>query len=565
MKPMQFGAALVVLGAVALSPITRAEKPLQKQPHFRFTDVTRGSGLADPFHGAFHHAMAWGDFDGDGRLDLFLGNFADRGGFTQFGLKECKRNMLLRQTARGKFEPYNAPPVEIPGRCSGAAFVDLDNDGHLDLYVTSNTKVKPTAQEPKRTAQAQGCRLYRNNGRGSFVDVSADSGACLADLVRCRDVGVLDYDGDGLLDLLVMQDRGADPDDKVVGVRLFRNCGNFRFEDVTAKVGLPTDLWGAGVAIADLNGDGRPDFYVCGGNRLYLSQPGNTYKEAVALRPLFNQPEKELDWVCGASFGDLDGDGDLELITGRHHYYGPSRIHVYLNDGLRDGVPQFREITKEIGLSPLPQKAPHPEIQDFDNDGIPDLYWSAWFAEDGKRWPFICKGLGVKDGLPRFAVPETESIKPIYDKPLGKISNEPPAKGRGMVYYVNGPAVDFDGDGRLDLCCGNWPPEGCRVYRNETKGGNWLQVRVRGTKMNRMGIGARVCLYAPGKAGDSKALLGCQEITLNGGYSSSRPAVVHFGLGRQVSCDMVVTFPSRRDPLVIRQTKANQLVSVKEP
>lgn len=551
---------LLTAGLIAVVP-GQAEQPTLSP--FRFTDVSRETGLADVFHGAFHHAMVWGDFDGDGRLDLFLGNFADRGGFAQFGLKQCKANMLLRQTERGTFEHYASPAVELPGRCSGAVFVDLDNDGHLDLYVSSNTKVKPAAEEPKHTAQAQGCRLYRNDGRGKFIDVSQASGACPPGMFRCRDVGVLDYDGDGLLDLLVMQDKGIDPDDRVTGLRLFRNLGNFRFEDVAAKVGLPADLWGTGVAIADLNGDGRPDFYVGGSNRLFLSQPDRTYREAESLRRVFQQPEKELDWVCGAAFGDLDGDGDFDLITGRHHYYGPSRVHVYLNEGLRDGVPQFREITKEIGLTPLPQKAPNVEIQDFDNDGIPDLYWSAYFAEGDKRWPFLCKGLGVKDGLPRYAVPSTAGIKPVYDK-AGKISNDPPARGLGMVYYVNGPAVDFDGDGKLDLCCGIWPPEPSRIFRNETRGGNWLQVRVQGKTINRMGVGARVSLYAAGQAGEKAALLGCREITLNGGYSSGRPAQVHFGLGTREACDMLVTIPGRREPLVVRQAQANRLLVVKE-
>ncbi len=134
--------------------------------------------------------------------------------------------------------------MEAALRCSGAVFADLDNDGDPDLYVTSNRQVKPEGEEWQRAVRAEGCRLYRNDGGGKFVDVSEKSGACPADLVRCRDIGVFDHDGDGLLDLLVMQDKGVGPDDKVTGLKLFRNRGDLRFEDVAPKVGLPADLGG---------------------------------------------------------------------------------------------------------------------------------------------------------------------------------------------------------------------------------------------------------------------------------------------------------------------------------
>jgi hypothetical protein len=223
-------------------------------------------------------------------------------------------------------------------------------------------------------------------------------------------------------------------------------------------------------------------------------------------------------------------------------------------------VPQFRDATKDLGIPIIPQKAPHPEIQDFDNDGIPDLYWSAFFAEGNKRWPFICRGLGVKDGLPRFAVPAV----PTFDLKQMRL-NAPPAKGVGMVYYVNGPAVDYDGDGRLDFFGGIWPEEGSRLFRNETPAGNWLQVRVEGKKMNRMGVGAQVRVYAAGKVGEKAALLGYQTITLNGGYSSGRPAIVHFGLGKAASCDVEVMLPSREKPVIVKEAKVNQLLVVREP
>ncbi len=98
-----------------------------------------------------------------------------------------------------------------------------------------------------------------------------------------------------------------------------------------------------------------------------------------------------------------------------------------------------------------------------------------------------------------------------------------------------------------------------------TPGGNWLQVRVEGKKMNRMGVGAQVRVYAGGKVGDKSALLGYQTITLNGGYSCGRPALVHFGLGKRTTCDLEITLPSREEPLVLAGTKVNQLLVVKEP
>src|SRR5262249_10816152 len=119
---------------------------------FRFTDVTAEVGLEPFVRGALNHAVAWGDFDNDGRLDLFLGNFADRPNQPDNGV-----NRLFRQVEGGKFVPFPSSPVEIRGRCSGAVFVDLNNSGHLDLYVSSNMLEKPGAKEPQHTPQTQRC------------------------------------------------------------------------------------------------------------------------------------------------------------------------------------------------------------------------------------------------------------------------------------------------------------------------------------------------------------------------------------------------------------------------
>jgi hypothetical protein len=544
------GCAILTAWVASSAPPAAA----QSDPPIQFTDATAAVGLADAVRGALNHAVAWGDFDGDGRLDLFLGNFADRANQPRDGA-----NGLFRQIDGGKFERWPAPAVERRGRCSGAVFVDLDNDGDLDLYVTSNTLPRPGPREPQATAQAEPSRLFRNDGAGKFSDVSEESGACPRDLYRSRDIGVLDYDNDGLLDLFVTQDLLLVREKREAHSRLFRNRGGLRFEDVSDPVGLPRDLPALGMVVADLNDDRRPDFFVAGSNRMFLSQPGNKYREAESLRKVFEHLplDRGEDMISGAALGDMDLDGDLDLITGPH-YYPEARVHVYLNGGLRDGIPQFREVTKELGLSPLPQKAPHMEIADFDNDGLPDLYWSTYFAQGTRRWPFICRGVGIEGGLARFAVSSTAGVRRDFIRP-----NVAPPERVGMVYYVNGPAVDYDRDGDLDLFAGIWPEEGSRFFRNDTQGGHWLAVRVAGQRMNRMGVGAQVRLYET--RGSERRLLGLQEITVNVGYSSGRAAIAHFGLGERTECDVAVRFPTRAESLTLRRVKADQWLTVREP
>jgi hypothetical protein len=102
--------------------------------------------------------------------------------------------------------------------------------------------------------------------------------------------------------------------------------------------------------------------------------------------------------------------------------------------------------------------------------------------------------------------------------------------------------------------------------RNDTVAANWLQVSVKGSRMNHMGLGARVAVYRPGMAGNAAGLLGLQEITLNSGYACSRPAMAHFGLGDLAECDVVVNLPlpAGAAPVVLRGVKANQLLKVAE-
>jgi len=239
-----------------------------------------------------------------------------------------------------------------------------------------------------------------------------------------------------------------------------------------------------------------------------------------------------------------------------------------LNQGVKDGEPVFVEVTESAGLVPLAMKAPHVELQDFDNDGLIDIYASMVTFADGRPHPVIFRNLGISGGLPKFQADAltvndypTEGDK--AEKATGKFFDKMIAEGK-VIYMAPGPSADFNRDGKLDLFLGNWWPESrSLLLKNETAGGNWLEVQVQGGRgVNRQGIGSRVCIYEPGKLGQAEALIGCREIAVGFGYCSGQEPIAHFGLGKLEVCDIEVRLPHGRGKLTKSNVAAGQRLTL---
>ena len=501
-----------------------------------FEDVTEQVGLGKLLERwRYGHGAAWGDADGDGRPDLYVGAFADREMYA--GDDAPIPNMLLLNRPNG-FELSEDKAVRLESkraRSTSALLVDLDNDGDLDLVVSCNVS----------RGSSFGSVLFENLGGGRFRDVTPE-GAPWPHELGLRNVAAIDMNADGLLDLIFTDEGGRRGGGQLI---VLENKGKWGFAMASAKYGFPaTGTRGLGLAVGDVNEDGVLDIFVADSNRLFVSGRGGKYHE---VQPgTFVKPGRGEPVSCGAAFGDLNGDGLLDLVTTVHGQ--PSRIHVYLNEAVRDGDPHFVQITTQAGvakdfpswgITKMRVKNAHVALRDIDNDGRTDIILCQIYKDDrGRVQPVVLRNLGNQNGVPRFTRPPYESV---------------------ISYYAPVPVGDYDRDGRVDIFCTPWFEEiPGYLFRNTTKGGHWLTVRVAGKepRLNTMGVGATVRVYEAGRAGDRKYLIGRQDIAIGTGYACGEEALAHIGLGKAAKCDVEAAWGKQR----VRKTgvPADQMVTI---
>ena len=392
-----------------------------------FTDVTENAGLAGT---GYDTGVAIGDFDNDGYEDIFVSG--------------VYRNTLYHNNGDGTFTDVTEkaglvqPDPEFgPLWSVGAAWVDVNNDGLLDLFIVNYLKWDGT-KEPSCTFEgkpeychpkyykATPNQLFLNKGGGKFVDISAESGI-RAHPGKGMGVGVADYDDDGLPDLFVTNDKLFN--------FLFHNKGNLKFEEVAfdAGVALPEHgnmISGMGTDFRDINNDGYPDIAV-------VALDTETF-------PIYLNDKK-------GGFTEVTAKSGMSLLTNAMSGYSPN-IADFDNDGWKD-IFVSRGDVQSLNLAP----ARHVEQCNTVFRNLPGGKWTALTEEAG-------------------------------------FTAQPARRHRGSAYG------DLNHDGKLDLVVTalSAPAE---IWLNDSSNENhWLEIALRGTKSNRDGIGAKIRITAGGQS-----------------------------------------------------------------
>ena len=460
------------------------------------------------------------DYDGDGWNDVYFLNGRPLPGAQA---EKPPRNALYKNLGGFKFsEVTDSARVGDAGYGMGVAVADYDNDGDADIYVSNfGPKV-----------------LYRNNGDGTFTDVTKQAGVADGDKVGAG-VVFLDIDGDGELDLYVANyvkfsfethvprfregyPEYAGPKDYPAEPHtLFRNNGDGTFTDISRESGIAEHAGtGMGVVAADYDNDGRPDIFALNDvsrNFFWRNDGAGRFEEvAVSIGAAYNVYGDSLGSM-GVDCGDYDNDGWLDFFQTSYEGELPV-LFRNLGGGLLEDV----TLKTGAGAGSLPHVKWGCAFADLDNDGHKDIF-------------YVCGHL--QDNIELYRDNAFYRAPPILLRNTGdgKFVNVSEAAGDGMrVKGVGrGAAVDdLDGDGRLDVVILNSRGRPT-ILRNVSETGNhWIRIRLQGVKTNRDGVGARVRVAA----GD---LTQIYEVHGGRGYQSHFGTTLHFGLGQRDRVDRI--------------------------
>ena len=488
--------------------------------------------------------------------------------------------------------------VESSG--AGAAFLDYDQDGYIDLYVCNGTWLKGVSSGDKPAVMPEN--------------------------------------------------------------HLYHNLGNGTFEDVTKKAGVGGPWYSMGVTVGDYNNDGYPDLYVSnyGKNVLYKNNGNGTFADATGRAGIGG---KETDFNTGAVWLDYDNDGFLDLYVGKYLNFDPNYKYFYAPDGFpgplaydaqpdvlyhNNGNGTFEDVTKKMGITDIDGRAMGVGAADYDDDGFVDIYVAndhsmnyLWHNNAGKSFTDVgtpsgtafgqsgesavsmsvdfadytgsgrmdmfisddkyCRlyenmgnGIFTDKSYPSgIAMPAGQfvgwsssfidynndglvdiyktngALKHLYGQEDqlfenigdGKFKDVSTEMGKYFMQKLVGRGAcfgDYDNDGDIDAYIVNLNDRGAFLRNNKGNSNNWLILNLIGTTSNRDGIGARIKLTSGGKVYVTQ-----KKSTT--GYLSQNDPRVHFGLAKNEIVDKIeIKWPSGKLQ-VLENIKANQILTVKEP
>ncbi len=528
----------------------------------RFTDATKESGIGFVNSSSaekkyivesMNGGVALFDFDGDGRLDIYLTN--SNTVENQLAGRPRPQAALYRNLGNGKFvDVATKAGVADPGWTMGVSVADYDNDGDDDLYVTCFGPNK----------------LYRNRGNGTFEDVTIR--AAVGDQRFSTGAAWGDYDRDGDLDLMVTNyvdfklddlpqfGKGALCQYKNVPVQcgprglpgagdsLYRNNGDGTFSDVSKQSGVddPNGHYGLGVIWSDLDDDGWPDLFVANDatpNYFYRNNHDGTFTESGLMTGLAVDENGVEQGSMGISIGDYDRDGRPDIVVTNFSDQYNTIYHKNADGSFTDLSRQ----TKTADVS-MPYVGWGTRFFDYDNDGWLDL-----LVVNGHVYPQI-EG-AYPGGMYRQRKLFYRNLK---NGTFAEISADVgPAllenrASRGAAFG------DYDDDGDIDLIVNDLdgPP---MLLRNDggNKAGNWISLKLTGSKSNRNAAGAKVVLKAGG-------LTQVEEVRAGDSYISHSDWRLHFGLGTAKTVDEItIRWPSGK---IEKLTKVlvNKIIKITE-
>lgn len=461
-----------------------------------FTQITTGPVVTTP---SDSRSVNWADVNGDGFEDLFISNGPTGG----------QNNALYLNQGDGTFQAVSSDPIVQDGSPSdGATFADIDNDGDLDAFVVTWYGVVNY--------------FYRNNG-ATFTRVADAVTGSIGTYSETAAWG--DYDNDGFVDVYITN---SDGDKRNM---LYRNKGDDSFERITAGAWVTEADLSRCVNWVDYDNDGDSDLFVTNesnqANDLFRNDDNGSFTK-IAAAPLTTS----LRGSMSASWGDVDNDGDFDVVVANAGYFQTQNNQLFLNSNGNFTEMTSGQLVTDGGCSY------GSAFGDVDNDGDLDLAVANGYCNGA-----IVNFLYLNDGAGNFTRATTETL------------NTPCSFGLAFG--------DYDNDGFLDLAiatCKNAtasPQPNNLLYRNNGNDNNWLKIKLEGVVSNRAAIGAKVRI---------KTTAGWQlrYISAQSGYNGQNSLVAHFGLGGANSVDSVtIEWPSSIRQY-LTQVAANQQLFVVE-